>query len=257
MDIRVFETKNEMGAAAAAATAAGITEALAARGSANVILATGASQFEMLQALVRERVDWTRVTVFHLDEYIGLPLAHPASFRKYLKERFHDQVRGLRAFHYVNGEAPDPAAECRRLGELIARHPIDVACIGIGENGHLAFNDPPADFDTEAAYLVVDLDERCRRQQTGEGWFPTLADVPRQAISMGIRQILKSARIVCTVPDARKAEAVRDTVAGPLTNRVPASILRRHPCCVLFLDRPAAALLKAQPGAPAAAGAAS
>ena len=244
MNVKIYKTKDEMGAAAAKQAAAGINAAIAARGEANLILATGASQFEMLASLVTQDVDWSKVTVFHLDEYIGLPETHPASFRKYLKERFADKVPGLRKFHYVDGGAPDPAAECARVGAIIAAHPIDVACIGIGENGHLAFNDPPADFDTEEPYIVVDLDEACRRQQLGEGWFPTFDDVPTQAISMSIRQIMKSAAIVCTVPDARKAVAVQKAVEGPVTNMLPSSILQEHPQCVLFLDEPAAALLR-------------
>jgi glucosamine-6-phosphate deaminase len=247
MEICLYPSKTEMGAQAARRAAALLRQAIEQRGAANLILATGASQFEMLAALVTLEVDWAQVTVFHLDEYLGLPMTHPASFRKYLHERFTQQVAGLRAFHYVNGEHPDPQAECQRLSEIIARHtrhhPIDVACVGIGENGHLAFNDPPADFETDAAYMVVNLDEACRRQQLGEGWFPSLEDVPRQAISMSIRQIMKSAAIICTVPDARKAAAVQKTVEGPVSNLVPASILQQHLSCWLYLDEPAAALL--------------
>jgi glucosamine-6-phosphate deaminase len=208
-----------------------------------MILATGASQFEMLSSLVSKDVDWSKVTVFHLDEYIGLPASHPASFRKYLKERFAGQVAGLRKFHYVNGEI-DPRVECQRLGKLIGSLTIDVACIGIGENGHLAFNDPPADFETEEPYIIVDLDPACRQQQVGEGWFPSLSDVPQQAISMSIRQIMKSTAIVCTVPDARKAVAVKKAIEEPVTNLVPASILQTHPRCWMFMDEPAAEKLK-------------
>ncbi len=243
MNLHVFNTKMDMGAAAAKRAAQWLNAAVAARGKANLILATGASQFEMLESLVRQEVDWSKVTVFHLDEYLGLPESHPASFCKYLQERFVDKLPGLRKFHYINGEAADPAAECARLSALIAAHPVDVACIGIGENGHLAFNDPPADFETEAPYIIVTLDEACRRQQLGEGWFPTLEDVPTRAISMSIRQIMKSAAIVCTVPDARKAVAVQKAVEGPVTNLHPSSILQQHPHCDLFLDEPAAALL--------------
>jgi glucosamine-6-phosphate deaminase len=248
MNLNIYKTKSDMGMAAAAQTAQWLNAAIAARGAANLILATGASQFEMLESLVLgnyglHNVDWSKVTVFHLDEYIGLPKTHPASFRKYLKERFADKLPMLRKFYYVNGEAADPAAECARLGALIAAHPIDVACIGIGENGHLAFNDPPADFDTEEPYIVVNLDEACRRQQLGEGWFPTFDDVPTQAISMSVRQIMKSAAIICTVPDARKAQAVKGAVEGPVTNLHPSSILQQHPHCDLFLDEPAASLL--------------
>ena len=243
MNVHIFATKKEMGAAAAQRTAEYLNAAIVERAAANLILATGASQFEMLESLVTQDVDWSRVAVFHLDEYIGLPERHPASFRKYLKERFADRLPCLRAFHYVDGEAVDPVAECARLGDLIAAHPIDVACIGIGENGHLAFNDPPADFETEAAYIVVTLDGACRRQQLGEGWFPTIEDVPTQAISMSIRQMMKSAAIVCTVPDARKAVAVQKAVEGPVTNLHPSSILQQHSHCDLFLDELAAALL--------------
>ncbi|MBN1360153.1 MAG: glucosamine-6-phosphate deaminase [Sedimentisphaerales bacterium] len=236
-----------MARAAASGAAETMRRAIAERGQANVILATGASQFEMLAHLTAARdVDFSRVVMFHLDEYIGLAPDHPASFRRYLKERFVDQVRPLKAVHFVNGDAEDPAQECTRLGALILAHPIDVACVGIGENGHLAFNDPPADFETEEPYLVVGLDEQCRRQQLGEGWFETLADVPDRAISMGIRQILKSKRIVVTVPDRRKAEAVRNALEGPITPACPASILRTHNDCHIFLDKPAASLLSAK-----------
>lgn len=243
MEIHIFDDKATMGEAAANRAAAGLNAAIRDRGAANLILATGASQFEMLASLVEQDIDWSKVTAFHLDEYIGLPASHPASFRKYLKERFADKVPDLGRFYYVDGEAPDPEAECRRLGEIIRQHPIDVACIGIGENGHLAFNDPPADFDTEEPYIVVELDEACRRQQLGEGWFPTLEDVPARAISMSICHIMKSRLIVCTVPDTRKAGAVQRAVEGPVTNKLPASILQVHPRCHLYLDEPAAALL--------------
>ncbi len=232
-----------MAQAAAHHAASLLNGAILARGAANLILATGASQFEMLSHLVTLDVDWSKVTAFHLDEYIGLPLAHPASFRRYLQERFVEKVPSLRKFHYVNGEAPDPLAECQRLGRLIRSLPVDLACIGIGENGHLAFNDPPADFDTSEPYIIVDLDEACRRQQVGEGWFPDFASVPRQAISMSIRQIMQSESIVCTVPDVRKAAAVKQTVETQVTNRVPATILQTHPRCWLFLDQPAGSLL--------------
>ncbi len=227
---------------AAADAAEGIRHAIRQRGQANIVVATGASQFAVLAALVAAAgIEWPRVVGFHLDEYLGLPASHPASFRRYLRERLVDRVP-LRAFHYVDGES-EPAAECRRLGELIQEHPIDVALVGIGENGHLAFNDPPADFQTEAPYIAVELDAACRRQQLGEGWFPTLADVPTRAISMSIRQIMKSRMIVCSVPDRRKAEAVRAAVEGPVTPLVPASILQQHPHATLYLDPPAASLL--------------
>ena len=243
MTINISETKQALGAKAAAAGASRLRAALQRNGAASIILATGASQFDMLGHLVQEAVDWTRVTAFHLDEYIGLSMDHPASFRRYLKERFVDQLpQPVGAFHYIDA-GDDPEAECRRLNALIADVTVAVAFIGIGENGHLAFNDPPADVDTETPYLIVSLDEACRRQQVGEGWFEGLEAVPRQAVSMSVRQIMKAEAIVCSVPDARKAEAVRAAVEGPVTPQVPASILQHHPACHLFLDGPAASHL--------------
>jgi glucosamine-6-phosphate deaminase len=248
MHIDVAPTKQELGRRAAEYGAGFLRAQLAARGEAHIIVATGASQFEMLAALVAQPgIDWSRVTCFHLDEYAGMPMSHPASFRKYLKERFVDRLpQGPAAFLYIDAER-DLKQECRRLGDLISQVQIDVAFIGIGENGHLAFNDPPADFATHTPYLVVDLDDACRRQQFGEGWFPTFDDVPKQAISMSIRQILKSRAIVCSVPDARKAAAVAQGVEGPLTPKLPASILRNHGQATLFLDEPAAARLSWRP----------
>jgi glucosamine-6-phosphate deaminase len=232
-----------MGRRAAADAAARLKSAIAERGAANLVIATGASQFEVLAALVAaDGIDWPRVTGFHLDEYLELPMSHPASFRRYLKDRLVDCV-SLAAFHYIDGDA-DSAAECHRVGELIRRHPIDVALVGIGENGHLAFNDPPADFNTDEPYIVVDLDDACRRQQFGEGWFPTFDAVPSRAISMSIRQIMRSRAIVCSVPDRRKAEAVRAALEGPVTPQVPASILQQHPNATIYLDPPAAELLE-------------
>jgi len=240
----IYETSGDMAAAAGHCAAQVIRKAVKEKGQANIILATGASQFEMLRNLVvRPGLDWLRVAMFHLDEYIGFGPEHPASFRKYLQERFVDRVAPLQSVYFVRGEAEDPAAECRRLGMLIQAHPIDLACIGIGENGHLAFNDPPADFETQEPYLVVKLDDRCRRQQLGEGWFKTFEQVPNRAISMSIRQIMKSRQLVVTVPDERKAEAVKNALEGPLTPMCPASILREHPDCSIFLDAPAASLL--------------
>ena len=246
MEIQIESDKESLGRKAAACVSELLSETLRDRGDANMIFATGASQFEMLQELISLDHDWTQVSCFHLDEYLGLPETHPASFRRYLKERFCAHIEGLRAFHWVRGDNPDPAGECERLGELIGQHPIDVACIGIGENGHLAFNDPPADFETEQPYLVVELDEACRRQQMGEGWFSSFEDVPTRAISMSVRQIMKSAAIVCTVPDRRKAQAVQAAVEGPVTPDVPASILQQHPRVTLILDTHSASLLQRQ-----------
>jgi glucosamine-6-phosphate deaminase len=242
MNIVVSKSVKEMGRCAAGDAAARLRTAIAERGEANLVVATGASQFEVLAALVAaEGIDWLRVTGFHLDEYLGLPMSHPASFRRYLKERLVDQVP-FRAFHYIDGEA-DPASECRRVGELIRRHPIDVAMVGIGENGHLAFNDPPADFETNEPYIVVALDDACRRQQFGEGWFPTFDAVPTRAISMSIRQIMRSRAIICSVPDQRKAEAVRAALEGPVTPHLPASVLQQHSGATTYLDPPAASAM--------------
>lgn len=242
--VEIHDSKEALGRAAAAAGAAAIRSALEERGAAGIVVATGASQFEVLDALVHERdIDWARVTAFHLDEYLGMPDTHPASFRKYLKERFTDLLPGLAAFHAIRGDAPDADAEIDRVNALIAPMTIDVAFAGIGENGHLAFNDPPADFEAPAPFQIVDLDDRCRRQQFGEGWFPTLDDVPRRAITMTVPQIMKSRQVVLSVPDERKAEAVYNTLEGEVTPTCPASIMQRHPACRLFLDSPSASLL--------------
>jgi glucosamine-6-phosphate deaminase len=243
MEVRVFPGKPEMAAAAAARAAEVLRLAIAERGRASVIAATGASQFEFLDALAEAPgIDWTRTTFFHLDEYVGLPDTHPASFRRYLRERIVSRVHPG-AFHFLEGDAPDPGAEAARVGGLLAAHEVDVAFVGIGENGHLAFNDPPADFETEEPYLVVVLDEACRRQQLGEGWFARLEDVPARAISMSVRQILKAREILAVVPDARKAKAVRECLEGPVSPLHPASILQRHPRATVFLDAASAALL--------------
>lgn len=244
MEKHVLENPELMGKASGQRAAEEIKRVLEQKGFANIILATGTSQFNTLQTLIETpEIDWSRITMFHLDEYIGLPITHPASFRKYLTERFISHVPALNAAHLIDGEN-DPAIECQRLRELIQAVDIDVAMVGIGENGHLAFNDPPADFDTDDPYIVVDLDEACRQQQFGEGWFSTLDAVPRQAISMSIRQIMKSNMIICSVPDERKAAAVRDCLELPISNMHPAGILRQHPNCALYLDQAAASLLK-------------
>jgi glucosamine-6-phosphate deaminase len=244
MKIHIHENPQELGQQAGTLAADLIRAAISEKGQANVILATGTSQFETLRQLVAAPdIDWSKVVLFHLDEYLGLPQTHPASFRKYLSERFLEQVPPLQAVFLINGEAPDAQQECQRLGTFIEKYPIDVALVGIGENGHLAFNDPPADFETEQPYLVVNLDEPCRQQQLGEGWFGSLAEVPAQAISMSVRQILKSKNIICSVPDARKALAVKNCLEQPVSNQYPASVLRTHAACWLFLDRQSAGLL--------------
>jgi glucosamine-6-phosphate deaminase len=245
MEINISTNAEELGKAAGAAAAASIRKAIGEKGSANIILATGVSQFQTLHQLIAQPgIDWSKVVMFHLDEYIGLPITHPASFRKYLNERFLYKLPSLKAAYLINGEV-DPTAECERLGVLISQYPIDVALVGIGENGHLAFNDPPADFETEQPYLVVELDEPCRKQQLGEGWFASIQEVPEKAISMSVQQILKSKHIICSVPDKRKATAVKNTVEQSVSNLYPASILQRHTCCTLYLDKASAVELSA------------
>jgi glucosamine-6-phosphate deaminase len=245
--ITITSDPAELGKLAGTAAARLIKEAITKRGQANIILATGASQFETLKQLIEQDIDWSKVVMFHLDEYIGLPESAPASFRKYLKERFLANVPALKEVHLVNGEG-DAAAECDRLGGIIKQNPIDVALVGIGENGHLGFNDPPADFETEQPFIVVTLDEDCRKQQLGEGWFDTLGDVPRQAITMSIKQILKAKHIICSVPDSRKAIAVKNTLESPISNVNPASILQTHADCSCFLDKASSALLLSNTG---------
>jgi glucosamine-6-phosphate deaminase len=232
-----------MARAAAAHAASTIARAVAARGRARIIVATGASQFEFLEDLVSSQdVDWARVTLFHLDEYVGLPVDHPASFRKYILERVLRKA-AIQDYLLLDGEG-DVREVCRQAGLALNVMPVDVAFVGIGENSHLAFNDPPADFTTQEPYVVVQLDEACRRQQVGEGWFGSIADVPRSAISMSIRQILKSAEIICVVPDARKAAPVKAALEGPVTPDVPASALREHRHVTMYLDAASAALLE-------------
>jgi glucosamine-6-phosphate deaminase len=243
MQIQIEDDPAALGREAGKKAAYLIRQAIATNGEAHIILATGASQFETLKRLVLEKnIAWNKVVMFHLDEYIGLPESHNASFRKYLKERFLDLVPALKAVYLINGEN-DPVAECRRINTLILKYPIDVALVGIGENGHLAFNDPPADFEIEDPYIIVHLDQDCRRQQMGEGWFNALEEVPEKAISMSIRQILKSKSIVCSVPDKRKAVAIKNCLEGEISNQFPASILQDHQNCICFLDKDSASLL--------------
>ncbi|HSI73870.1 MAG TPA: glucosamine-6-phosphate deaminase [Fimbriimonas sp.] len=244
MKIDISQTKMELGQKAAVEGARIIRDAIEVNGTARIVLASAASQFEVIEALVgMTDIDWGKVEAFHLDEYAGMSTNHPASFRKFLKERFLDRLpTPIGAMNYIDGEA-ELSVECARLGELIRENRIDVAFIGIGENGHLAFNDPPADFETTEPYIVVQLDQACREQQIGEGWFPTLDSVPTTAISMSIRQIMDSRHIVCCVPDTRKANAVRDATKGPVTPAVPASILQHHDDATLYLDTFSAALL--------------
>ena len=242
MMIKCFDDKKEMARVAADQAAFILRDTIQKQGKARLIAATGAAQFEFLEALTTlPAIDWKRVEMFHLDEYIGLPETHPASFCRFLKERLI-QKTGMVHYHLLNGDE-DPAEVIRRTGEALQSEAIDVAFVGIGENGHLAFNDPPADFETEEPYIIVTLDEPCRRQQLGEGWFDSLADVPRRAISMSVRQILKTKQILCIVPDARKANAVKACFDGEISPLAPASILRTHPNTTVYLDKNSAALL--------------
>lgn len=245
MDIRIFPDPTSLAAAAASDAAARIRRAIGARGSARIIAATGASQMAFLERLVREPgLDWRRVEMFHLDEYVGLPPDHPASFRRYLLERLI-RPAGIERYHLLDAER-DPEAARRETGRALQQAPVDVALVGIGENGHLAFNDPPADFTTDEPYILVRLDDACRRQQVGEGWFARIDEVPETAISMTVRQILKADSIVCVVPDRRKAEAVRASIQGPISPETPASILRTHSDVTVYLDSGSAALLDPQ-----------
>jgi glucosamine-6-phosphate deaminase len=234
-----------------------LADAIVRWGHARFIAATGASQFTFLKALTVAEgleflpragalpaVDWTRVDMFHLDEYVGLSVTHPASFRKYLLERLI-RPAGITRYHLLDGEGDAPVV-CRKVGAELQRAPVDVAFVGIGENGHLAFNDPPADFETDDPYIIVQLDEACRRQQVGEGWFKDLSEVPTRAVSMSIRQIMKARKILCIVPDQRKAQAVKACLEGPVSPLAPASMLQQHPDVTIFLD-PASASLLTQP----------
>ncbi len=242
--MKTIVTKNsaELGKASGEIAAQLIRAAINKRGQANIILATGTSQFETLKQIIKEDIDWGKVVMFHLDEYIGLDEDASASFRKYLKERFIEKISPLKQTYLVNGET-NPSSECKRLGELIEKNPIDVALVGIGENGHLGFNDPPADFETNEPFIIVDLDEKCRKQQCAEGWFDSIEEVPHRAITMSINQIMKSKHIICSVPDSRKALAVRDCIENPVSNLSPASILQLHKDCICFLDKSSSALL--------------
>lgn len=235
--IDIADNAAELGKRAAKKIAALLNDAIREKGSARMILSTGASQFETLEALVKEDVDWTKVEMFHLDEYVGLDESHPASFRKYLKERFVSKVRLKAAWFVENEECLD------NLTKELRRDRIDVGVIGIGENGHVAFNDPPADFDTDAAYKVVTLDTRCRMQQVGEGWFGSIDEVPEKAITMCVRQILSAEHIVSSVPHSVKAEAIYNTITKPVNPAVPATILKTHPDWNLFIDRKSASKL--------------
>jgi glucosamine-6-phosphate deaminase len=243
--IRVFGDERTLARAAAEQAAAVLRRAILERGRARIVAATGAAQLEFLDALTRmEDIDWQRAEMFHLDEYIGLPITHPAGFCSFLLKNFIHKT-GITKYHLLDGEG-DAREVALRIGELLKSAPIDIAFVGIGENGHLAFNDPPADFETEEPYLIVDLDEACRRQQVGEGWFASLSEVPRQAISMSIRQTVKAREIIAIVPDTRKAPAVKLCLEGEIGPMAPASILRTHAGTTIYLDEESASLLSAK-----------
>ena len=238
----IYDTSEAAGQAAAVEAATLLRNAIRSKGKARIVAATGAAQFHFLKALTAAPgIDWKKVEMFHLDEYAGLPATHPASFRKFLLERLI-QPTGMERYHLLDGEG-DLAAVCRDTGTALNTAPIDVAFVGIGENGHLAFNDPPADFTTEEPFIVVKLDEACRLQQVSEGWFPDLSKVPQQALSMSIRQVLKAQKILCIVTDERKAKAIKACLQGEISPNAPASILRTHPDVKFYLDRAATSLL--------------
>lgn len=236
MEYFVYKDKKETSSKAADKAAEILQESINMKGHANFVMATGASQFEFIKSLLDKDINWGKTTMFHLDEYIGLSPDHPASFRKYLKERFISKVN-LGEAHLIQGDRDDPNEECTRLNEIIAAVNIDVSFVGIGENGHLAFNDPPADFETTLPYIIVDLDQACRKQQLGEGWFDSIEEVPQKAISMSINQIMRSDSIICTVPGKRKSEAVKNTLEKDVSPKYPASILKNHENSYIFLDK--------------------
>ncbi|MEX0778765.1 MAG: glucosamine-6-phosphate deaminase [Balneolales bacterium] len=237
MNIEICDTKRKLGETAALQAAEEIKKNIQEKDNAHIILATGASQFETLKTLCDvPDIDWSKVVMFHLDEYVGLPASHKASFRRYLQERFVNTVPDIKEVHFINADVADPNEECKRLSKIISNHPIDVALVGIGENGHLAFNDPPADFNTETPYIIVELDEACRMQQVGEGWFKNIDEVPQSAITMSIKKIIESDVIICSVPGEKKSDAVKNCMEGEISNMHPASILQNHPRCTVYLD---------------------
>jgi len=245
LQIKILEDKYSLGQHAANHAADSLRLTIHEKGCARIIAATGASQFEFLDALTASPdIEWKRVELFHLDEYVGLPVTHPASFRKYLLERLIHKT-GIANYHFLDGQG-DLEASVGKVGRELRAEPVDLAFVGIGENAHLAFNDPPADFEIEDPYKLVELDEACRLQQVSEGWFAGLADVPRKAISMSVKQILRAKEIIVVVPDSRKAQAVKDSLEGEITPQVPASILRTHPNTTIYLDKESAALLSSR-----------
>jgi glucosamine-6-phosphate deaminase len=242
MEFKIFDDRNSLGRAAANQAVTAIRRAIAERGSARIVVATAGSQKEFLEALTTAQgIDWLNVEAFHLDEYIGLPITHPGSFRKMLLEQLISKT-GIVKYHLLDGDG-DVTGTVKRESVALASAPIDIAFLGIGENGHLAFNDPPADFETEEPYLVVELDEVCRLQQVGEAWFSDISQVPKQAISMSVKQIMKIKELIAVVPGGRKAAAIAACFNGAVTPMAPASILRNHPNATVYLDKESASLL--------------
>lgn len=245
MRIKVFDNKHSASRAASEQAALAIRHAVTQQGYARIVAATAASQVDFLDELTRASgIDWRRVEVFHLDEYVGLPVTHPGSFRKMLLQQLISKT-GITNYHLLEGDAADPAAAAKTVSRAIGTRPVDIAFLGIGENGHIAFNDPPADFETEEPYIVVELDEACRQQQVGEAWFADISQVPKQAISMSVRQILKAKEVLAVVPDTRKAKAVQLCFEGEISPMAPASVLRTHPDATIYLDKSSASLLSA------------
>jgi glucosamine-6-phosphate deaminase len=243
MQLRIFRDKSSLSQAAAEQAANAIRGAVGDHGRARIVAATAASQIEFLDALTKASgIDWRKVEAFHLDEYIGLPVTHPGSFRKMLIEQLI-QKTAIVNYHLLDGDADDPASVARLVGKELASAPVDIAFLGIGENGHIAFNDPPADFEIEEPYIVVNLDEACRQQQVGEAWFANISQVPKQALSMSVQQILKAKEILAVVPDQRKAQAVKACFEGEISPMAPASILRTHPNATVYLDKNSASML--------------
>ena len=238
MKINIYKNKKETSKEAALQAAFILNETIHRKGTATFIMATGVSQLDFIDTLITEsKIDWSKTKMFHLDEYINLTITHPASFRKYLKEKFISKVDKIQKINLIKGDAADPQKECDRLNQILKNEIVDIAFVGIGENGHLAFNDPPANFEIEDPFIIVNLDSQCRKQQVGEGWFESIKDVPQQAISMSIQQIMKTKNIICTVPGERKAQAVKDCFGtNEISPNYPASILKKHKNCFVFLD---------------------
>lgn len=244
LDVVVHADQASLASAAAYQAAGALRQAVATSGVANAMFATGNSQLEFVEALTRApEVPWADVVVFHMDEYVGVDAAHPAGFRRWIRERITERLHP-RAAHYLDGTAPDPRAECDRYAALLSAHPLDLCCLGIGENGHLAFNDPPvADFADPDDVKIVELDRACREQQVGEGHFPTIDAVPATAMTVTVPALLRAGAVIAVVPEERKATAVRDALTGPVATSCPASALRRTAAATLHLDQGSAGLL--------------